>query len=161
MEKTQASSREQLVLSFRNSEWSGTSLVAQWLGPCAFTDEGRGSISCQGTKIHKPHSTAHAPPPKRTLVSQKQWGSHVALSSRSLQWSFHQPSWVLSLSSSSHQCWPAVSNSRLPPHPYICTPHTGASHLRDLEWQDWSNNTKLLSSILCILLCLLWALLPS
>lgn len=47
------------------------------------------------------------------------------------------------------------------PHPYICTPHTGASHLRDLEWQDWSNNTKLLSSILCVLLCLLWALLPS
>ena len=63
MEKTQASSREQLVLSFRNNEWSGISLVVQWLGPCAFTDEGRGSVSGQATEIHKPHSTAPPPPP--------------------------------------------------------------------------------------------------
>ena len=32
--------------------------MIQWLGPYAFTDEGKGSVSGQGTKIDEPRSTA-------------------------------------------------------------------------------------------------------
>ena len=35
----------------RNTDSQGNSLVVQWLGLCAFTAEGPGSIPGQGTKI--------------------------------------------------------------------------------------------------------------
>ena len=56
-----------MVLSFRNNECSGTSLVIQGLGPYAFTDEGKGSVSGQGTKIHKPRSTAKIKNKKKSI----------------------------------------------------------------------------------------------
>jgi len=66
-----------------------------------------------------------SPAPSGVLSVPALCWDHMALSSRNLQWSFHQTSLVLSLSSSSHHCWPAVSNSRLPAHP-ISVHHTQA-----------------------------------
>ena len=43
----------------------GNSLVVQWLGLCAFTAEGPGSVSGQGTKI--PQATQHSQKKKKKI----------------------------------------------------------------------------------------------
>ena len=54
-------------------QYLGNSLAVQWLGRCAFTAEGRGSVPGWGTKI--PQATQHSPrpPQKIYIVSFSYW----------------------------------------------------------------------------------------
>lgn len=48
----------------RGNNFLGISLEVQWLGLKAFTADGAGSISGQGTRIPQPHGVAKKPPQK-------------------------------------------------------------------------------------------------